>query len=63
MVSAALKNTKVVLKLAQGSQTIPDCNKEATDAQLYALGSAVAMLEQEALESMTKVEESTLVNE
>lgn len=63
MVSAALKSTKVVLKLAKGSQTISDCNKDATDTQLYALGSAVASLEAESLESMTKVVESTLINE
>lgn len=63
MVSAALKNTKVVLNLAKGSQTISGCNKAATDTQLYALGSAVASLEAESLESITKVVESTLVNE
>lgn len=63
MVSAALKSTKVVLKLAKGSQTISDCNKDATDTQLYTLGSAVASLEAESLESMTKVVESTLINE
>lgn len=63
MVQAALKSTKVVLKLAKGSQTISDCNKDATDEQLYALGSAVASLEAESLETMTKVVESTLINE
>lgn len=63
MVSAALKDTKVVLKLAKGSQTISNCKKDATDTQLYSLGSAVASLEAENLESMTKVVESTLINE
>ena len=63
MVSAALKSTKVVLNLAKGSQTISGCNKGATDTQLYALGTAVASLEAESLESITKVVESTLVNE
>lgn len=63
MVQAALKSTKVVLKLAKGSQTISGCSKDATNEQLYALGSAVASLEAESLETMTKVVESTLINE
>ena len=63
MVSAALKDVKVVLKLAKGSQTISNCNKSATDEQLYALGSAVATLEAESLETVTKVVMSTLVSE
>lgn len=60
MVSAIIKNTKVVLKLAKGSQTISNCKKDATDEQLFALGRAVASLEAEELDSMTKVVESTL---
>lgn len=62
MVLAEIKNTKVVLKLAKGSQTISGCKQDATDDQLYALGSAVASLEAEDLEDMTKVVESTLIN-
>lgn len=63
MVSAALKDVKVVLKLAKGSQTISNCNKSASDEQLYALGSAVASLEAESLETITKVMESTLIKD
>ena len=61
MIVANLKNTKVVLKLAKGSQTISNCNADATDDQLYALGKAVASLESEDLEEVKKVVESTLV--
>ena len=63
MITAAIKNTKVVLKLAKGSQTISNCKEGATDDQLFALGRAVASLEAEELDSMTKVVESTLLNE
>ena len=63
MVSAALKGVKVVLKLAEGSQTISDCNAKATDEQLYALGNAVSKLEAEHVQAISKVTESVLVNE
>lgn len=63
MISTAIKSTKVVLKLAKGNQTVSKCKKDATDTQLYALGSAVASLELEELESISKVVESTLINE
>ena len=63
MVSATLKGTKVVLKLAEGSQTISGCNPTATDEQLYALGDAVSKLEAQSVDAVTKVVESTLINE
>lgn len=63
MVSAALKGVKVVLKLTEGSQTISDCNAQATDEQLYTLGNAVAKLEAEDVQAISKVTESVLVNE
>lgn len=63
MVSDALKDVKVVLKLAKGSQTISGCNKSASNEQLYELATAVASLEAESLEIVTKVEERTLISE
>ncbi|MBE6023244.1 MAG: hypothetical protein E7231_08435 [Cellulosilyticum sp.] len=63
MVTAALKSTKVVLKLAEGSQTISGCNTVATDENLFALGQAVSKLEAQDVEAVTKVVESTLIQE
>ena len=63
MVKAELKSTKVVLKLAEGSQTISGCNASATDEQLYALGNAVGKLEAQRVDTITKVTENTLINE
>lgn len=63
MVTAALKSVKVVLKLAEGSQTISGCNAQATDEQLFALGNAVSKLEAQSVNAVTKVVESTLVQE
>lgn len=63
MVSAEVKEVKVVLKLAKGSQTIAGCNQSASNDQLYALGSAVSTLTAEAVGSISKVEETVLVNE
>ena len=63
MVTAELKSTKVVLKLAEGSQTISGCNQAATDDQLYALAKAVSKLEAQSVDTVTKVTETTLVNE
>lgn len=60
MAEAVVKNTKVVLKLAKGSQTISGCSHTATDDGLYDLAMAVAGLESEELDSVTKVVESTL---
>lgn len=62
MIEASIKSTKVVLKLAKGSQTISNCKKDATDEQLFALGNAVAALEAEEVDYMTKVVESKLAN-
>ncbi len=62
-VTADLKDVKVVLKLAEGSQSITKCNKQATDEGLYAMGKAVATLESQPLEAITKVVESTLIEE
>ena len=63
MVTADLKGVKVVLKLAKGSQTISECNKDATDDQLHALAGAVAKLEKEPVDTITKVIETTLIGE
>lgn len=63
MVTSSLKSTKVVLKLAEGSQSITGCNQAATDEQLYALGLAVGKLEAQSVDAITKVVESTLINE
>lgn len=63
MAKSVVKGTKVVLKLAEGSQTISGCKLTATDTELYALGSAVSKLEAERVDQMTKVVESTLINE
>ena len=63
MALAVKKGVKVVLKLTEGSQTISDCNMSATDDQLFALGTAVSKLEKEEVESITKVEETTLIGE
>lgn len=62
-VEADLKNVKVVLKLAKGSQTISGCSQDATNENLYALGEAVGSLTAERLETITKVEEHLLTNE
>lgn len=51
---------KVVIKLAKGSQTIPKCNKEATDQAYYDLGQEVAALHQEEAKEIMKVEETIL---
>lgn len=59
-VTGTLDEVKVVLDLTKGSQTIPKCNKAATDAQLFQLGQAVAGLNAEGLESITKVQETIL---
>ncbi len=63
MVSTAIKGVKVVLKLAEGSQTISNCNVEATNENLYALATAVGKLEAQRVDAITKVEETTLINE
>ena len=63
MALAVKKGVKVVLKLTEGSQTISDCNMSATDDQLFALGTAVSKLEKEEVETITKVEETTLIGE
>ena len=63
MALAVKKGVKVVLKLVDGSQTISECNMSATDDQLLALGSAVSKLVKEEVETITKVEETTLIGE
>ena len=62
-ITADVKNVKVVLKLAKGSQTVSDCSKTATAQGLYSVSTAVATLLQEELEEVTKVEETTLIEE
>lgn len=63
MITSALKSMKVVLKLAEGSQTIAGCNPSATDEQLYQLGTAVGKLEAQNVDAITKVVETALINE
>ena len=63
MALAVKKGVKVVLKLADGSQTISDCNMSATDDELFALGTAVSKLVKEEVETITKVEETALIGE
>ena len=62
-VVSEVKNTKVVLKLEKGSQTIPNCAKTASDESLYGLGEAVSALESQGVVGVTKVVETTLVND
>ena len=61
MVEAVAKNVKVVLKLAEGSQTISDCSMSATNDQLFALATAVGTLTKEAIDTVSKVEETLLI--
>ena len=63
MVTGVLKDVKVTLKLAEGSQTISGCSHEATDEQLYALGKAVSKLEAQGLEDIVKITETALINQ
>lgn len=63
MITSTVKDVKVVLKLAKGSQTIGGCNESATDDQLHALGLAVSNLEKENLETISKVTETLLISE
>ncbi|MEG0086218.1 MAG: hypothetical protein RR090_12005 [Niameybacter sp.] len=60
-VTAELEEVKVMLKFTKGSQTIPHCNKEATDANLHSLAVAIASLNQETLERIMKVTETKLL--
>lgn len=63
MVTSAVKSMKVVLKLAEGSQTITNCSAAASDEALYTLGNAVGKLEAKRVDAITKVVETTLINE
>ena len=54
-ITADVKNVKVSLKLAKGSQTISDCSKTASFEGLYGVAMAVAGLLNEELEAVTKV--------
>jgi hypothetical protein len=56
-----VKGVKVVLNLVKGSQTIAGCKEDATSEELHTLGSAVAMLQQEALDTIVKVQETLLI--
>lgn len=62
-VEAITKGVKLTLKLGKGSQTISECNMEATNEQLFSLAGAVAKLEKEEMSTVTKVIESTLIGE
>ncbi len=60
-VQTTLESVKVVLNLEKGSQTVANCKKDATDEALFAVGKAVGTLQREAVESISKIEESILV--
>lgn len=60
-ITGTLDEVKVVLKFTKGSQTIPHCNKEATDEGLYNLGVAIGSLNAESLENIMKVTETNLI--
>ena len=62
-ITADVKNVKVSLKLAKGSQTISEFSKTASVDGLYAVAIAVAGLLNEELEAVTKVEETSLIEE
>lgn len=61
-VTEKLKGVKVVLDLAKGSQTISNCKGDATADELYTLGTAVASLQNEALDQIVKVQETILTS-
>lgn len=60
-VTTVLDEIKVALKFTKGSQTLAHCNPAATDEQLHSLGKAVASLNAETLDTMTKVQEAKLL--
>lgn len=60
-VTGTLDEVKVVLKFTKGSQTIPHCNKAATDEGLYSLGMAIGSLNAESLQEIMKVTETNLI--
>ena len=62
-ITAHPKSMKVVLKLAEGQQIISGCKIDATNEQLYALGKAVGSLEAQRVDVITKVLETTLIEE
>ena len=62
-VTALLEEVKVSLKFVKGSQTLAHCNKQATDENLYILGQAVASLNKEEVNEITKVVETTLLQQ
>ena len=62
-VTAATKSVKLRLVLAEGTQTISGCSVEATNDNLFSLGNAVSKLEAQAVDSIVKVKESTLIVE
>lgn len=62
-ITAHPKSVKVVLKLAEGQQVITGCSLSATNEQLYKLGLAVSKLELQRCDAITKVVETTLIEE
>lgn len=63
MISEAPKSMKVVLKLGEGTQTISNISLEATNENLYAIGTAVGKLCAQRVDAIIKVQETTLINE
>lgn len=62
-VTGVMDEVKVVLKFTKGSQTIPHCNQQAPDEKLHSLGRAIASLNAESLDQITKVVETVLLIE
>lgn len=62
-VTSELKGVKLVLDLTKGSQTISNCNPQATDENLSALATAVGALESEQVQTVVKVVETVLTVE
>lgn len=59
-IQSKVDEVKVVLKLTRGSHTVRKCNQGATDEAYYSLGQAVASLQAEGLDKISKVQTTVL---
>lgn len=59
-VSENIQEVKVVLGLTKGTQTIPNCKRDATAQELYDLGQAVGSLHEQDVKKVTKVTETLI---
>ena len=62
MLIAKVKGTKVVLELAEGTQTISNVNPDSADADLVTLAEAVGSLCAQRIDKIHKVVETNLIN-